>query len=64
MVHFYGLPACNTIVMAGLVPAISLRLALCIPKRDARHKAGHDSIESVHSISGQTLRTAKMRLEG
>jgi hypothetical protein len=29
-------------VMAGLVPAISLRDAQCPPKRDARHKAGHD----------------------
>jgi hypothetical protein len=29
-------------VMAGLVPAIPLRDALCPPKRDARHKAGHD----------------------
>jgi hypothetical protein len=44
------------VVMAGLVPAISLRLALCIPKRDARYKAGHDSIEFVRSNSGQTLR--------
>jgi hypothetical protein len=31
--------------MAGLVPAISLRDALCQPKRDARHKAGHDGRE-------------------
>jgi len=31
--------------MAGLVPAISLRIALrCPPKRDARHKAGHDRL--------------------
>src|SRR5271155_1563406 len=29
-------------VMAGLVPAISLSFAQCPPKRDARHKAGHD----------------------
>src|SRR5262245_35349238 len=28
--------------MAGLVPAISLGDALCPPKRDARHKVGHD----------------------
>src|SRR5690242_2944496 len=28
--------------MAGLVPAISLGDALCPPKRDAGHKAGHD----------------------
>ena len=31
--------------MAGLVPAIPLRTALCSPKRDARHKAGHDGGE-------------------
>jgi len=30
--------------MAGLVPAISLMNAMpCMPKRDARHKAGHDN---------------------
>jgi tripartite-type tricarboxylate transporter receptor subunit TctC len=29
-------------VMAALVAAIPLRDALCPPKRDARHKAGHD----------------------
>jgi hypothetical protein len=29
-------------VITGLVPVISLRDALCPPKRDARHKAGHD----------------------
>jgi hypothetical protein len=29
--------------MAGLVPAIPIRIARpCPPKRDARHKAGHD----------------------
>ncbi len=29
--------------MAGLVPAISLRMAMpCVPKRDARDKRGHD----------------------
>ncbi len=32
--------------MAGLDPAIPLRRALCVPKRDARHKAGHDNIIS------------------
>ena len=31
-----------TNVMAGLVPAIPLMRALSFPKRDARHKAGHD----------------------
>jgi hypothetical protein len=29
-------------VITGLVPVISLRDALCPPKRDARHEAGHD----------------------
>src|SRR5262249_54365481 len=29
-------------VMAGLVPAIPLRWAQCLPKRDARDKRGHD----------------------
>jgi hypothetical protein len=29
--------------MAGLVPAIPIQWALCLPKRDARHKAGHDN---------------------
>ena len=29
--------------MAGLVPAISIRRALCSPHRDARPKAGHDA---------------------
>jgi hypothetical protein len=43
-------------VMAGLVPAISLRMAPYVPKRDARHKAGHDSIELARCIFGQTLR--------
>jgi hypothetical protein len=28
--------------MAGLVPAISLRKARCLPDRDHRHKAGDD----------------------
>ena len=28
--------------MAGLVPAIPLRWTPYVPKRDARHKAGHD----------------------
>ncbi len=31
-------------VMAGLVPAIPMRRALCFPKRDARHEAGHDKV--------------------
>ncbi len=30
--------------MAGLIPAISLRNALCLHKQDARHKAGHDCV--------------------
>ncbi len=32
-------------VMAGLVPAIPLRLAIqCLSYRDGRHKAGHDEL--------------------
>src|ERR1043165_927425 len=31
-----------SVVMAGLVPAIPIGCAPCLPKRDARHKAGHD----------------------
>ena len=34
-------------VMAGLVPAIPMRRVYrCLPKRDARHKAGHDNANS------------------
>ena len=33
-------------VIAGLVPAISIRRVRCSPKRDARHKAGHDDGEA------------------
>jgi hypothetical protein len=29
-------------VIAGLVPAISMRRAPCQPKRDSRNKSGHD----------------------
>jgi len=36
-------PVTLRIVMAGLDPAIPLRDARCLPKRDARHKAGHDA---------------------
>jgi hypothetical protein len=32
------------LVMAGLVPAIPSRGPLCLIKRDARHKAGHDAV--------------------
>src|SRR5262249_55078451 len=36
-------PSSRYPVMAGLLPAISLRDApVCLPKRDAPHKAGHD----------------------
>src|SRR6202051_57041 len=46
--------------MAGLVPAISMRDALCPPKRDARHKAGHDGREAdtVTAIVGRSSMTA------
>jgi hypothetical protein len=39
------------IVMAGLVPAISLMEALRLAKRVAQHKAGHDG-ESAHYCAG------------
>jgi hypothetical protein len=29
--------------MAGLVPAISMRIAGCLPKRDCRDKPGNDN---------------------
>ncbi len=39
--------------MAGLVPAISLRQTLCIPKRDARDKPGHDGDTRCNMSSSQ-----------
>lgn len=36
--------------MAGLVPAISLRRALCFPKRDARVKPAHDAECVAHAV--------------
>jgi hypothetical protein len=33
----------HTVGIAGLDPAISLREAPCLPKRDGRDKPGHDS---------------------
>ncbi len=37
--------------MAGLVPAIPKWRGRCAPKRDARHKAGHDEVEaSMNSV--------------
>jgi hypothetical protein len=43
--------------MAGLVPAIPIiRAEQCLPKRDARHKAGHDGAEDVAKIKpGMTV---------
>src|SRR5947207_5915501 len=38
--------------MAGLVPAIPIRPAPCSPKRDARHKVGHDD-----RADGMTFKT-------
>jgi len=39
--------------MAGLVPAIPINGAKrCLPKRDARHKAGHDGGEAVRENTG------------
>jgi hypothetical protein len=34
----------TSIVMAGLVPAIPLRLAPHVPKRDARDAPAHDGV--------------------
>ena len=34
----------HKLVMAGLVPAIPLRRAPCLPKRDARDEPGHDVV--------------------
>jgi hypothetical protein len=34
----------SSTVMAGLVPAIPLRLALCLPYRDRRVKPGDDNV--------------------
>jgi hypothetical protein len=36
------------LVIAGLVPAIPIirNAPHCAPKRDARHKAGHDGVKS------------------
>jgi hypothetical protein len=41
--------------MAGLVPAIPLKLALCAPNRDARHKAGHDTGHSHQLDAGDVI---------
>jgi hypothetical protein len=35
-----------SIVIAGLVPAIPIRRALCVHKRDGRVEPGHDGGES------------------
>jgi hypothetical protein len=40
--RFSTIANAKLIVMAGLDPAIPLRNAPRFPKRDARHKAGHD----------------------
>ena len=45
--------------MAGLVPAIPLRQALCPHKRDARHEAGHDGDGAVPVISSITQAKTK-----
>ena len=44
--------------MAGLVPAIPLREARCSPKRDARHKAGHDVERLVQTMENGLIRQA------
>jgi hypothetical protein len=43
------------VLLHAYVPAISLRDAmLCQPKRDARHKAGHDVGSTVPGTTEQT----------
>jgi len=42
--------------MAGLDPAIPLRLALCSPDRDGRDKPGHDVVRFVRSLSDVIVR--------
>jgi hypothetical protein len=41
--------------MAGLVPAISLRDALCPPKRDARVKPAHDKLNPRRQVGELAL---------
>jgi hypothetical protein len=42
--------------MAGLVPAIPIILApQCPPKRDARHKAGHDAWRFPDAVQRKTV---------
>jgi hypothetical protein len=36
-------------VMAGLDPAIPMRWAQCVPKRDARVKPAHDNGKAMHA---------------
>jgi hypothetical protein len=36
--------------MAGLVPAIPMRRARCLPERDARAKPAHDETESTAAL--------------
>ena len=36
--------------MAGLVPAIPIRDAMCPPKRDARVKPAHDGANSMNAL--------------
>ena len=47
--------------MAGLVPAISLRMAHYISKRDARDKPGHDGGEGVSRAQRSTKRSGVVR---
>ena len=41
--------------MAGLVPAISLREALCHPKRGHRDKPGDDKMERLATLARGTI---------
>jgi branched-chain amino acid transport system permease protein len=42
-------PHSLSVVIAGLVPAIPLRRAQCVPKRDGRDKPGHDTEQVAQS---------------
>src|SRR5205085_7567816 len=49
--------------MAGLVPAIPIERARpCVPKRDARHKAGHDEERSRRALVSSLGQLAQRRL--
>src|SRR5258708_33774356 len=65
--QFGGCPQCGTgrpslHVMRGLDPRISLRDALCLPKRDGRDKPGHDG--ELDSYFAEIDARPELRLDG